>query len=51
MALVAILLILALLFGGIGLFVKAATWALVIALILLVAGLIAGFFGRGRSTV
>jgi hypothetical protein len=46
-----ILLILALVFGGIGLFVEAAAWALIIAVVLAVAGVIAGFFGRGRSTV
>jgi hypothetical protein len=45
-----IILLLALIFGGIGLFVEAATWALIIAVALLVAGIIAGFFSRGRST-
>lgn len=47
MTLVVILLVLALLFGGVGLFVEAAAWALIIALVLLVAGAIAGFVGRG----
>jgi uncharacterized membrane protein len=51
MALVIALVILALIFGGIGLFVEAATWALIIAAVLIVAGAIAGFFGRGRSAV
>jgi hypothetical protein len=53
MTLLIVLLVLALIFGGIGLFVEAAAWALIIAGVLLVAGLIAGFLGRGgsRSTV
>jgi hypothetical protein len=51
MGLVIVLLILALIFGGVGLFVEAAAWALIIALVLLVAGAIAGIMGRGRSTV
>jgi hypothetical protein len=50
MGLVIVLLVLALIFGGIGLFVEAAAWALIIALVLLVAGAIAGMMGRGRST-
>jgi hypothetical protein len=50
MALLIILLVLALIFGGIGLLVEAAAWALIIAVVLLVAGIIAGFFSRGRST-
>jgi hypothetical protein len=50
MSLVVILLILALLFGGIGLFVEAAAWALIIALVLIVAGAIAGFVGRGSRS-
>ncbi len=49
MSLLVILILLALIFGGIGLFVEAAAWALVIAVVLLVAGVIAGFVGRGRS--
>jgi hypothetical protein len=51
MTLVIILLLLALIFGGVGLFVEAATWALIIALVLLVAGAIAGFVGRGSRTI
>jgi hypothetical protein len=49
MTLLIILLILALIFGGIGLFVEAAAWALIIALVLLVAGVIAGFVGRSGA--
>lgn len=48
--LVVLLIIAALVFGGIGLIVEAAAWALIIALVLLVAGAIAGFAGRGRTT-
>lgn len=51
MTLVVVLLLLALLFGGIGLFVEAAAWALIIALVLVVAGAITGFASRGRTTV
>ncbi|HSL72848.1 MAG TPA: hypothetical protein VK853_00170 [Ilumatobacteraceae bacterium] len=47
MTLLIILLLLALVFGGIGLLVEAAAWAFIIALVLLVAGVIAGFVGRG----
>lgn len=50
MTLLVVLLVLALIFGGIGLMVEAAGWALIIALVLLVAGAIAGFSGRGRSS-
>lgn len=50
-ALIVILLLAALIFGGIGLFVEAAAWALIIALVLLVAGAITGFMGRGSRTV
>ena len=49
MSLLVVLVLLALIFGGIGLFVEAAAWALIIALVLLVAGAVAGFVGRGRS--
>lgn len=49
MTLLVILLLLALVFGGIGLFVEAAAWALIIALVLVVAGVVAGLVGRGRS--
>jgi len=49
MGLVVLLLILALLFGGVGLFVEGLKWLLIIALVLLVVGLITGY--RGRSTV
>lgn len=51
MTLVVILLLLALIFGGIGLFVEAAAWALIIALALVIAGAVTGFVSRGRTTV
>lgn len=47
MGVVAILLLLALLFGGMGLFVEGLKWALIIGLVLLVAGAFTGF--RSRS--
>jgi hypothetical protein len=49
MGLVVLLLLLALLFGGLGLFVEGLKWLLIIALVLLVVSAITG--ARGRSTV
>jgi hypothetical protein len=49
MGLVALLLILALLFGGVGLAVEGLKWLLIIALVLLVASFFTGY--RGRTTV
>lgn len=46
MALVALLLLLALLFGGLGLFVEGLKWVLIIALVLVIASLLTGFRGR-----
>lgn len=46
MNLALLLLILALLLGGVGLFVEALRWALIIALVLLIVGAITGFRGR-----
>ena len=51
MGLVIVLVVLALIFGGIGLLVEAATWALIIAAVLVVAGILAGILGRGRARV
>ena len=48
MWLVIALIVLAIIFGGIGLFVAAAKWALIIALILLVVGAVMGFMNRRR---
>lgn len=47
MGLVVLLLILALLFGGLGLFVEGLKWALIIALVLVVVGAFTGYRGRG----
>ncbi len=46
MGLVLLLLLLALLFGGLGLFVEGLKWALIIALVLLVVGALSGYRGR-----
>lgn len=43
MGVVVLLLLLALLFGGIGLFVEGLKWALIIALVLLIVGAVTGF--------
>ena len=48
MGIVVLLLLLALIFGGVGLFVEGLTWVLIIGLVLLVASFFLGF--RGRST-
>ncbi|MBW3611741.1 MAG: hypothetical protein M3N37_09475 [Actinomycetota bacterium] len=48
MGLVAVLLILALLIGGVGLFVEGLKWLLIIALVLLVVGAISGSRTRSR---
>ena len=47
MGLVVLLLLLALLFGGIGLFVEGLKWVLIIALILLIASALSGARFRG----
>ena len=49
MGLVLLLLLLALLFGGVGLAVEGLKWLLIVALVLLVVSFFTGF--RGRSTV
>ncbi len=48
MGLVVLLLILALIFGGIGLFVEGLKWLLIIGLVLLVVGAVTGYRG-GRG--
>ncbi len=48
MGLVVLLLVLALLFGGLGLFVEGLKWVLIIALALLLIGALAGYRGRAR---
>ena len=51
MGLVLLLLLLALLFGGVGLFVEGLKWALIIALALLIAGALTGTTGRRGSAL
>jgi hypothetical protein len=46
MGLVVLLLLLALLFGGLGLFVEGLKWLLIIGLVLLVIGAVTGYRGR-----
>lgn len=46
MGVVLLLLLLALLFGGLGLFIEGLKWALIIALVLVVVGAVTGFRGR-----
>lgn len=48
MNLLVILLVLALLFGGVGLFVEGLKWLLIISAALFVASLVSGAVGRGR---
>lgn len=46
MGVVVLLLLLALLFGGLGLFIEGLKWALIIALVLVIAGALSGYRGR-----
>jgi hypothetical protein len=46
MGLVVLLLLLALLFGGLGLFIEGLKWLLIIALVLFVVSALTGFRGR-----
>ena len=48
MGLVLLLLLLALVFGGLGLFVEGLKWVLIIALILFIVGALSGVRARGR---
>ena len=48
MGLVVALIVLALVLGGVGLFVEALRWVLIIALILLVVSIVTGFMRRSR---
>ncbi|MFP4310944.1 MAG: hypothetical protein ACLFS9_03050 [Nitriliruptoraceae bacterium] len=47
MGIALLLLLLALLLGGVGLFVEALRWVLIIALVLLLIGAVTGWRGRG----
>lgn len=49
MGIVVVLLVLALIFGGIGLFVEGLKWLLIIAVVLFVVSFFTGFRGRGSS--
>jgi hypothetical protein len=51
MALALLLILLALIIGGVGLVVKGLVWALLIAAILLVVGAVVGFGSRSGSRV
>jgi hypothetical protein len=48
MGLAVLILVLALVLGGVGLFVEALRWVIIIAAVLLLAGLVAGWMGRAR---
>ncbi len=48
MGLVLLLLLLALVIGGVGLFMEGLKWLLIIALVLLILSAVSGFRGRGR---
>lgn len=46
MGVVLLLLLLALVFGGLGLFIEGLKWALIVALVLVLVGALTGFRGR-----
>lgn len=46
MTLLIVLIVLALIFGGVGIAVEALRWLLIIAVVLLIAGLVSGSRGR-----
>ena len=46
-----VILVLALIFGGIGFLVEAAAWAFIIAVVLVVAGVVMGLMARRSSRV
>lgn len=48
MGIAVLILLLALLLGGVGLFVEALRWVLIIAVVLFVLSLVTGFRGRSR---
>jgi hypothetical protein len=49
MGILLVLLVLALIFGGIGLLVEGLMWLLIIAAALVVAGVVMGVLNRGRA--
>ena len=48
MNMIVLLLVLALIFGGMGLFVTGLKWLLIVSAVLFVASLVSGTVGRGR---
>jgi uncharacterized membrane protein len=50
MGLVIALIVLAVIFGVLGLFVAALKWALIVGLVLLIAGAVMGFLRRGSGS-
>ncbi len=50
MGIVAVIILLALLFAGVGLLLEGLRWALIIALVLLAVGAVAGFRGRSGAS-
>ncbi len=51
MGIALLILLLALLIGGVGLAVEALRWLLIIAVVLLIVGALTGWRGRGRAPV
>ena len=51
MSLVLVLLLVALLVGGAGLFIEGLQWLLIIAVVLFIASFFSGSFGRRRSAL
>lgn len=49
MGIALLILLLALVIGGVGLFVEALRWVLIIALVLLIVGAFTGYRGRART--
>ncbi len=49
MGIALLILVLALVLGGVGLFVEALRWVLIIAVVLLIASAFTGFRGRTRA--
>jgi hypothetical protein len=49
MGIALLLIVLGLIVGGVGLFATALKWTLIIALVLLVAGIVRGFADRGTT--
>ena len=49
MGIALLILILALVLGGVGLFVEALRWVLIIAVVLLIVGAFTGYRGRARA--